>query len=70
MPSLTRDADDAGYEVTVDAFGNRIFSVSERDRNLVHEKKFSAAKAFAFAGLGFGFGPVRASRRASSTSTA
>jgi hypothetical protein len=57
--SLTRSSEDTGYEITVDAFGNRVFEVSKRDQNLVHEKEFSAAKAFSFPGLGFGFGPVR-----------
>lgn len=57
--ALTRSSEDTGYEIAVDAFGKRIFSVSKRDQNLVHEKEFSAAKSFKFPNLGFGFGPVR-----------
>jgi hypothetical protein len=49
----------ASYEISVDAFNHRIYSVSESDPNLVHDDAFSAAKSFSFPGLGFGFGPVR-----------
>jgi hypothetical protein len=57
--SLGADSEETGYEITVDAFNQRIYSVSESDPNLVHEEEFSAAKSFSFPGLGFGFGPVR-----------
>ncbi|RKG86069.1 hypothetical protein D7W82_17785 [Corallococcus sp. CA049B] len=48
-----------GYELTVDAFNQRIHSFSQSAPNLEHEEEFSAAKSFAFPNLGFGFGPVR-----------
>lgn len=56
--ALTRSTDDTGYEIAVDAFGDRIFSVSKRDQNMTNEKEFSSAKQFSFPNLGFGFGPV------------
>jgi hypothetical protein len=46
------------YEVGVDAFGKRIFSVSKQDAKIVQSEDFSAAKSFKLGGLGFGFGPV------------
>ena len=57
--TLSRDSAESGYEIAVDAFNQRIYSVSESDPNLVREEEFSAAKSFSFPGLGFGFGPVR-----------
>ncbi|MBN1204080.1 MAG: hypothetical protein JXB05_04040 [Myxococcaceae bacterium] len=50
---------ESGYEITVDAFNQRIHSFSESGPNLEREEEFSAAKSFAFPNLGFGFGPVR-----------
>ncbi len=57
--SLDVASGEASYEVAVDAFEHRIYSVSESDPNLTREDDFSAAKSFSFPGLGFGFGPVR-----------
>jgi len=57
--TLSRNSAATGYEILVDAFGNRIYSMSDRNPNLVHKKEFSAAKSHSFPGLGFGFGPVR-----------
>lgn len=56
--SLDVESGEAAYEVSVDAFNQRIYSVSESDPNLEHEEEFSAARSFSFPGLGFGFGPV------------
>ncbi|KFA90470.1 hypothetical protein [Archangium violaceum] len=57
--TLGVEAAETGYEITVDAFNQRIHSVSESKSILQHEEEFSTAKSFDFPNLGFGFGPVR-----------
>ncbi|MCY0997892.1 hypothetical protein OWM54_12165 [Myxococcus sp. MISCRS1] len=57
--TLAVNPGDTGYELTVDAFDQRIHSFSRSAPSLEHEEAFSAAKSFAFPNLGFGFGPVR-----------
>ena len=57
--TLGVDPGETGYEITVDAFNQRIHSFSRSAPSLEHEEEFSAAKSFAFPNLGFGFGPVR-----------
>ncbi|NUQ73011.1 MAG: hypothetical protein HUU21_05605 [Polyangiaceae bacterium] len=66
--TLTRAFADAGvgvnpaqasFELGLDAFGNRIFSVSQQqEAKIVQTEDFSAAKSFTIGSLGFGFGPV------------
>lgn len=48
-----------GYEVSVVAFGQAIYEISEVGGEIVKEEEFSAAKDFKLPDLGFGFGPVR-----------
>ncbi len=48
-----------GYEVSVVAFGQSIYDISETGGEISREEDFSVAKKFAVGGLGFGFGPVR-----------
>ncbi|WP_163786221.1 hypothetical protein [Myxococcus vastator] len=57
--TLGVDPGETGYELTVDAFNQRVHSFSRSAPSLEHEEEFSAAKSFAFPNLGFGFGPVR-----------
>lgn len=57
--TLGVDPSETGYEITVDAFNQRIHSFAKSAPNLEHEEEFSAAKSFSFPNLGFGFGPVR-----------
>jgi len=52
------DPTKTSYEVGVDAFGKRIFGVSEQASIIVQTQDFSAAKSFTLGNLGFGFGPV------------
>ncbi|TKC99310.1 hypothetical protein [Polyangium fumosum] len=56
--SLAVDPTKTSYEVGVDAFGQRIFGVSEQAASIVQTEDFSAAKSFTIGSLGFGFGPV------------
>lgn len=46
------------YEIGVDAFGQRVYSVSEDTATIVHSDEFSVAKSATIAKLGFGFGPI------------
>ncbi|MEM9190512.1 MAG: hypothetical protein AAGF12_15110 [Myxococcota bacterium] len=48
-----------GYEVTVDAFNQRVFERSQSGGEIVREEEFSVGKSHRFPNLGFGFGPVR-----------
>ncbi|ATB44882.1 hypothetical protein [Corallococcus macrosporus] len=57
--TLGVDPGETGYEITVDAFNQRVHSFAQSAPSMEHEEEFSAAKSFAFPGLGFGFGPVR-----------
>ncbi len=56
--SLNVDPGKTFYEVGVDAFGDRIFGISEQASTIVQSQDFSVAKSFKLGGLGFGFGPV------------
>jgi hypothetical protein len=56
--SLDVDPSKTGYEVGVDAFDKRIYSVSQQVAPIVQSEDFSAAKSFTIGSLGFGFGPV------------
>lgn len=55
---LDVDPTKTGYEASVDAFGSRVYSVSEQAATIVHSDDFSVAKSFTIGSLGFGFGPV------------
>lgn len=52
------DPTKTAYEVGVDAFDKRIYSVSEQAATIVQTEDFSAAKSFTIGSLGFGFGPA------------
>ncbi|MRG95091.1 hypothetical protein [Polyangium spumosum] len=56
--NLAVDPTKTSYEVGVDAFGKRIFGVSEQASIIVQTEDFSASKSFTIGNLGFGFGPV------------
>lgn len=46
------------YEIGVDAFGQRIYSLEQQQATIVNGEDFSAAKSFTLGNLGFGFGPA------------
>jgi hypothetical protein len=56
--SLDVDPSKTAYEIGVDVFGDRVYSVSEQATTIVHDDEFSVAKSFTIGQLGFGFGPV------------
>ena len=56
--SLNIDPTKTGYEIGVDVFNQRVYSVSEQAASIEHSDDFSVAKSFQVAQLGFGFGPV------------
>lgn len=57
--TLAVDPTKNGYEIGVDAFGNRIYGLERQETTIVNSEDFSAAKSFTIGNLGFGFGPVR-----------
>lgn len=57
--SLNVDPSKTFYEVGVDAFNERIYSVSKQAPTILQSDEFSVAKSFTVGSLGFGFGPVQ-----------
>jgi len=56
--NLNVDPTKTSFELGLDAFNQRIFSVSKQESKIVQTQDFSAAKSFTIGSLGFGFGPV------------
>lgn len=57
--SVDVDPQSASFDLGLDAFNQRIFSVSKQhEPKIVQTDDFSAAKSFTIGSLGFGFGPV------------
>lgn len=57
--TLAVDPTKNAYEIGVDAFGDRIYSLERQATTIVNSEDFSAAKSFTVGNLGFGFGPAR-----------
>jgi|GEM_PF-1582089 len=55
---LDVDPSKTAYEIGVDAFNTRIYTVSKQQPTIVQSEDFSVAKSTTIASLGFGFGPV------------
>ena len=53
------DAAANGYEVSLVAFNQTVFEISESGGEVTREQEFSVAKSFDLPNLGYGFGPVR-----------